>query len=447
MCKAFYYKKYDFDTDTNTLTLSYAVQEGKTCLHTFHEQIIFPPLPTQLSHERKEALKSIFFLTHIAFGISYYKAFCPEEIKIESGKLTAEQATFFNRFFVAGLGEFAVRNHLNLQGKITFPYEKDLQTVSFPINFQKRFLVPIGGGKDSCVSLDVLKKIGVECCGISVGNPRPIQECAEKSQLPHLVLKRVIDSHLIELNQTGAVLNGHVPITGMLAFLLWACGLMYDYQYVALSCERSANSGNLMQGSLSVNHQYSKSFEFETDFYKLTQTVTPNFRYFSLLRPLSEMHIARLFAQNCRDYFPVFTSCNKAFKLDESKRLDRWCGACDKCRFVFLILAPFMERETLINLIGCNPLNDSTQLLGYEELLGFKNHKPFECVGEIAESRVALALLSAKQEWQEDIVIRRLAPILQNFKVKESYQKLLTPSETHLIPQEILSDVMAQFKC
>ena len=168
MCKAFYYKKYDFDTATNTLVLSYAVQESKNRIHTFTERIIFPPLPTQLSHERKEALKTVFFLTHIAFGISYYKAFCPEEIKIESGKLTAEQATFFNRFFVAGLGEFAVRNHLNLQGKITFPYEKDLQTVSFPINFQKRFLVPIGGGKDSCVSLDVLGKIGVECCGISI---------------------------------------------------------------------------------------------------------------------------------------------------------------------------------------------------------------------------------------------------------------------------------------
>ena len=446
MCKIFYYKKYDFNEISGILTLTYAVTDNTEEIHDFTETILFPSVPISRIIKYRSILNRLFFLTHIAFGISYYKTFCPEKIVIESGQLTLTEANFFNQFYISGLGEFAIRNNLNLQNKIQFPFSKAESPVFPSVPFRKRFFVPVGGGKDSCVSLHILQSVGADCTTLSVGSPRPIRECVEITGLPHLELKRIIDPHLIELNQTGHVFNGHVPITGMLAFLFWICSIIYDYQYVALSCERSANSGNLMQGNLIVNHQYSKSFSFESDFYKLTQTLTPHFRYFSLLRPLSELHIARLFAQNCTSFFPAFTSCNKAFKLDESKRLNRWCGDCDKCRFVFLILAPFMNKQTLIRLIGRNPLNDLSQLTGYEELLGLSGHKPFECVGEIEESRMAFSLLATQDTWQSDSIIRILKPRLPVFDYNILYNQLMTPSQSHLIPMEILSDVMERFK-
>ncbi len=445
LCKAFYYKKYDFDTNNGVLTLSYAATDEQNTTHHFTERIVFPNAPFILSTEKKQAINRICFLTHIAFGISYYKAFCAEKIIIENNILTPDEAAFFNQFYLSGLGEFAVRNHLNLQGKIQFPFNTGYHEQAYTIALRNRYLVPIGGGKDSAVAITILQNIGCECACISAGNPRPIIESAVVSGKQHIVFKRLIDPHLIKLNQSGTVYNGHVPITGMLAFLLWICGIIYDYKYVALACERSANTGNMMQGDLSINHQYSKSLSFEQDFAKLTQTITPDFHYFSLLRPLSEFHIARLFASYCTRYFPVFTSCNKAFKLDETKRIDRWCGCCDKCRFVFLILAPFMNKDEWIKLIGHNPLDDKEQLEGYKELLGLSGHKPFECVGEFDESRTALILLSKLPAWQNDFIVADLSKQVNDLCVNTTLNSLMKPTTQHLIPQEILSDVLAQF--
>ena len=207
-----------------------------------------------------------------------------------------------------------------------------------------------------------------------------------------------------------------------------------------MSCERSANSPNMILNGHKINHQYSKSLDFENDFYTLTHSITPEFRYFSLLRPLSEMHIAKLFAENCANYFDVFTSCNKAFKLDETKRLTHWCGHCDKCRFVFLILAPFMDKKTLINTVGHNPLDDETQLIGYEELLGLSGHKPFECVGEVAECCYAIKLLAQKQEWKNDKIISKLS-----HKISKKQDDILIYSSNHLIPKRF-ENVMERFK-
>lgn len=434
MCKAFYYKKYHFNPQNGVLELTFQVDEA----YFFTEKITFPHAPFILSKEQQQALDHIFFLTHIAFGISYYKAFCTSELIINSGQLSPEQASFFDSFYLEGLGEFAIRNHLNLQGKIKFPWiNSRREPIDIPLH--NRFLVPVGGGKDSCVSIELLKQAQKECAAVSIGNPRPIQECVAVSNLPHLIINRQIDPQLMELNQTQKVYNGHVPITGMLAFLLWGAALLYNYRYVALSCESSANTGNMMQGKLPINHQYSKSFAFENAFKNLTQNVTPGFLYFSLLRPFKEISIARLFAQHCKPYFKVFTSCNKAFKLDMEKRLDRWCGCCDKCRFVFLILAPFMDKETLIKAVGCNPLNDSAQLKGYEELLGLSGHKPFECVGETEECRFAFHQLAALPQWQKDAVIQAF-----KHKVPRPQNNPFLFSNEHLIPKE-LEYVMAKF--
>ncbi len=433
MCKVFYYKKYDFNNQTGVLTLSY--QAGS---HLFEETITFPGVPFVLDEAKKKALHHIFFLTHIAFGISYYKAFLSPKIVIESGTLSPEQASFFNTFYLNGLGEFSVKNNVRLD--ISFPYDKTVSQPKYDISFNDEVFVPVGGGKDSCLSIELLKEMGISATAFSVGTPKPITDCVQKSGLTHVVLGRKIAPELLHLNATGSVYNGHVPITGLIAFLLWASGILYNHKYVAMSCERSANSPNMILNGHKINHQYSKSLDFERDFYELTKSVTPKFRYFSLLRPLSEMHIAKLFAQKCQNYFDVFTSCNKAFKLDEGKRLNGWCGACDKCRFVFLILAPFMDKETLVKIVGKNPLNDEEQLTGYEELLGLAGHKPFECVGEVNECRYAMTLLRQHPDWQDDKIVSKLSK-----KITQYQGNILTSSSNHLIPKRF-QNALERFK-
>ena len=437
MCKVFYYKKATFSPDTGTLTLDYAVDEA----HFFTEEITFSGAPFRLSSKKERALAQIFNLLHIAAGISYYKAFLPPTLILETEGITPSEATFFDRFYLNGLGEFAVRNHQNLQGKIHFPSTQNLSRTGINLDLPYSALIPVGGGKDSCLTMELIKQTDLPAETVSVGNATPITECMRLSGLPQRLITRKISPELLKLNQSDSVYNGHVPITGILAFILWAAAVLYDKKYVVMSCERSANTGNMHQGDLEINHQYSKSFAFEEDFHTLTQSITPDFLYFSLLRPISEIHIAKLFARLCPKYFPVFTSCNRAFKLDETKRLTHWCGACDKCRFVFLILAPFMDKETLIKIVGTNPLNDESQLDGYKELLGLAGHKPFECVGEIDECRFAFLELAQSSAWKDDAVVHRLAPLIPF----QTAGTLFTLDSHHLIPKE-LSDALDTFR-
>lgn len=417
--QSFQFTSFTFDEKTGTLLLNYACGA-----HVFQEQVVFPGAP--FDKARVQSMHRVFFWTHIALGISYYKAFCPPEIEILSGLLSETEAAFFDRFYLAGLGEFAVRNGLNLQGKIHFPFGQSTKPV--PVgDLKDEAYVAVGGGKDSCVTIELLKSFHPVL--FSVGTAEPIEKCVRASGLPFVQIKRTLSPVLLELNGTGTVYNGHVPISGMIAFLSLCLALLNRKRFVVLSNERSANVGNMNQGDLSINHQWSKSFEFEQAFYQMTQTVAPDFRYFSLLRPLSELHIAKLFAQKCTAYHSIFTSCNKAFKLDLTKRLTHWCGSCDKCRFVFLILAPFMDKEKWTALFGSDPLNDPAQEEGYRELLGLSGHKPFECVGEGAECRRAWTLLRRHPAWRQDVLLQKIA-------VDQEEGDLFQPSAVHLIPKE-----------
>ena len=237
--------------------------------------------------------------------------------------------------------------------------------------------------------------------------------------------------HLKGLKNNEHFLNGHVPISGIIAFISVAACILYDKSFVVMSCEGSADEANFDD----VNHQWSKSSAFEASFSKLTKAVIPEFSYFSLLRPLSEMQIAAEFAQNCSEYFDVFTSCNHAFHINEKQRIDRWCGTCDKCRFVFLILAPFINKEKLVKLIGCNPLNDETQEAGYLALLGIGQNKPFECVGTYDECRLAFLMLSEKKEWQNDRLVHKITPLLKDFSRNLLEKKVWAKGKSDLIPE------------
>jgi len=432
----FHFKEINFSLESGEVEFGYAVDE----VYEFTEKFKFPDAPFVLSENQKKALAQVLRYWHLAAGISYYKAFLPDRMVTDIYKLTKDEAEFFRKFYINGLGEFAVRNNLHFFDKISFPYSEDTNRQSFDVKFKDEVLVPIGGGKDSCLALELLKNMNINAAMIACGYPKPIAEVMDRSGKQKIIVKRQIAPELLQLNESGQVYNGHVPITGILAFMLWAAAIIYEKKYVVMSCERSASSGNMIYDGVKINHQYSKSFDFEKDFYELTQKITPEFRYFSLLRPISEIHIAKLFTQKCAEYFDVFTSCNKAFKLDENKRLNHWCGNCDKCRFVFLILAPFMEKQKLIKIVGKNPLDDATQLDGYRELLGISGHKPFECVGEFKESNWAFAQLTHNSEWCNDYVIKNLQP-----KIYKQTSGLFKPKRQHLIPERF-KNVMAEFR-
>ncbi len=185
--------------------------------------------------------------------------------------------------------------------------------------------------------------------------------------------------------------------------------MLYGFDTIAFSNERSASSATLEYDGQPVNHQWSKGWAFERRFHDLLKShVAADLHYFSLLRPLSELAVAERFARTSR-YDDVFSSCNRNFRILGPRPADRWCGQCPKCHFVFLALAPFMPKPRLLAIFGRNLLDDIALAPAFDALMEYRDHKPFECVGEGIESRAAMAALAARAEWREDAIVARFA--------------------------------------
>jgi len=440
--QSFRFCRYRYDAARATAYLDYALDSDQQSWH-FTETLHFPDAPKQLSSAQQLAVEQLLSRLHLVAGISYYKAAMPQHIILENTAINADTAHFLNTLYRQGLGEFAYRNQLNLVD-IKFPVSDDTAVTIIDYDLPKQTIVPLGGGKDSLVSIALLDQAKHDFRVFSVGNPRIINEVAQHIGKPHLQVKRQLDPHLFELNQQGAY-NGHVPITGIIAYIIAISAVLYGFDTVIMSNERSANSGNLNYQGEEINHQYSKSLAFERDLQQQFAQQLPNFRYFSLLRPLSELAIAQLFAQHCQTYYPVFSSCNHNFKLHHAQQhTGRWCLNCPKCRFVFLALASFIPKTELLTIFGHNLLNDPKQQAGFDALIAYQAHKPFECVGEMQESVAAFIRLSQQPEWQSDYLVSRFKHVIepqlrqQVPDLSDWYEQALLASDQHQIPSDFL---------
>ena len=329
--------------------------------------------------------------------VSYWKCACPPTVKVLCGSLTDSQLAFWRKLYWHGLGEFFYTNGISetpeafleiengeLKIEKRLPHSDNSQFSNLK---SQLYLVPIGGGKDSVVTLELLRRAGKTIRPL-IMNPRGATvECAAKAGFPIdevLVIRRTIDPTLLDLNAKG-YLNGHTPFSAMLAFYTQLASALSGIPNVALSNESSANESTVI--GTSVNHQYSKSLEFEDDFREYCGNT---FNYFSFLRPLSELQIAMLFSRFTA-YHDVFRSCNVGSKQDI------WCGHCAKCLFAYIILSPFIAPDRLNSIFGKSMLDDLTLEHEFLQLIGKAETKPFECVGTVSEVNAALSM--AIERW------------------------------------------------
>jgi len=435
------------DYSGGAASLVYAFDDGPELV----ERVVFPD-PPAMPVGGDAAFDAALDLLHLVAGVSYYKAGVPAEIRVESAALDAATAEFLGALYLHGLGEFAYHNKLDLRGRISFlpPEEsqreaKAIPTETIPLkgsaserSLPRRTLVPIGGGKDSLVSVEILKAAKEDATAVWVGNSPLIDACAARTGLPTLNIRRELSPLLFEYNKQGAY-NGHIPVTAINSAILAVAAVLYGFDTIAFSNERSASSATLEYDGQPVNHQWSKGWEFERGFNALLKShVAADLHYFSLLRPLSELAVAERFARMAR-YDDVFSSCNRNFRILGPKPADRWCGQCPKCHFVFLALAPFMPKPRLLAIFGRNLLDDPALAPAFDALMEYRDHKPFECVGEGIESRAAMSALSARAEWHEDAIVARftdeVAPQLAGQQL--ALAPLLAPQGEHLIPPRL----------
>lgn len=412
--------------------LAYAFDDGPELV----ERIRFPNAPA-LAESRKPAFDAALRLLHLIAGISYYKAGIPQRIEVETGTLDAAGADLLDALYLNGLAEFAYRNKLDLRGHIAFPRAAAAAgPVVVALGLPRRTLVPIGGGKDSLVVVESLKTLGAEATATWVGASPLIAAVAERTGLPTLNIGRELAPVLFDYNRMGAW-NGHIPVTAINAAILACAAILYGFDAIAFANERSASAATLEYAGQQVNHQWSKGWAFERMFADYLRThVATDLDFFSLLRPFSELAVTRAFAQTGAAYFDVFSSCNRNFRILGPKPSDRWCGHCPKCHFVFLALAPFLPKPRLLQIFGSNLLDDEAQAQGFDALIEYRDHKPFECVGEAAEARAAFATLAARPEWREDTLVARfreeVAPQLGAASL--TIEPWLAASDEHGVP-------------
>ena len=318
--------------------------------------------------------------------ISYWKLTCAPTVIVECGRLNEDQIRWWKKLYFHGLGEFFYKNniHVDMDGFMNLTSTGEAITGQMDQRVYHGNLIPVGGGKDSFVSLELLKDSKEDNHAFVINHVMSAVHAAFAAGYRGeslIIAERTLDSRMLEFNKCG-FLNGHTPFSALCAFAASLTAIIYGIQNICLSNEDSANESTIKDST--VNHQYSKTFMFEQDFKHYMDTyITPEVHYFSLLRPLSELQIAGLFS-TLTDYLPVFRSCNVGQKEE------KWCGHCAKCLFVCVLLSAYLDDETLVNIFHADMLNDPTMYDLLAQLTGISDNKPFECVGTRDEVNVAI---------------------------------------------------------
>ena len=427
----FIYEKYSWQISNKNLKIFFDFRMGNE-IH-FRPEIIIKNIDKErLLKIKTEALNNFIFHLGLMEIPSYWKTACSPEILIQAGQLNKNQIRWWKNLILKGLGQFFYENKINWKKPnfitITIEEKKKYSSVLFKGKLNDRYLVPMGGGRDSIVTLEKLRGRAKNMACFMV-NPTEISKDVariayrrkikkEKSRIGKPILvKRKIAPVLLELNKKG-YLNGHTPFTALLSFLAVFCAVLFDYKNIAFSNEKSANEGNVKYLGENINHQWSKSSEFEKKFKKYCEKfLIKKINYFSFLRQWNEIEISKMFTLY-PEYFSVFSSCNAFVKITppfskkrgKTKGRGKWCGECPKCLFVYLSLYPFMETKKIIKIFGEDIFQKKELLPVLKALIGKGKTKPFECVGSFGESQQALALClkKAKKTGQIPYLLRAI---------------------------------------
>ncbi|MBC8314139.1 MAG: hypothetical protein ISR57_04560 [Bacteroidales bacterium] len=383
----FVYESYDYTYSDRGLDIRFHFNLSDR-FH-FYPTINIPPKTFFIPEEQiRELLPNLVFHLGMIELISYWKAACSPQVIIRPHRLSPEQLSWWKKIWFNGLGEFFYLNSITTDIEQFMKMEVDSsdELLSVACDLAPQIIIPVGGGKDSIVTMEVLCKSHKVTPLIL--NPRGASVhsvfMAGFAYGEMIGISRKIDPTLLELNDKG-FLNGHTPFSALLAFLTILAAIISGKRSIALSNESSANESTIP--GLPINHQYSKTFEFEQDFRSyVKEFICPDIDYFSFLRPLNEIQIASLFVLY-PNYFTVFRSCNKGSKSDS------WCGSCPKCLFTFIILAPFLKRNQLIEIFQKDLLDDIALKPIFDQLIGKTPEKPFECVGTISEVNATLQVV------------------------------------------------------
>ncbi|MFC1613026.1 UDP-N-acetylmuramoyl-L-alanine--D-glutamate ligase [Patescibacteria group bacterium] len=492
--KNFIYKSYNFQPKNGKIIFKYEIEFKNEKNIEFIDEIILPKKKYAIKIDQKDKnLDTLLNSMHIILGISYYKLFIPPKVKLNK-PITKKQADFFNTIYHKGLGEFCYKNKIDPKriAKFSFEEQKDTchpaldagsrnllkywiprQAPCLPClpdrqaagrrddnkthftgspfkmpqcnkiisptlskGIKNKILLGIAGGKDSIIAGELLKQQGENITGFIMDTHNNMQipkKIAKIMGVKTFIIKHSLDKKIYNNDKSY---KGHVPFSAMLAFIGTLTAYLYGYSYVAMANEYSANFGNIKYKGLEVNHQWSKTSEFEGMMQNYVHKyISQDITYFSALRPFYEIRVVEMFSKY-KKYFKYFTSCNENFKLKKTLNDSLWCGKCPKCVFVFTLLSVFITKAELDSIFKKNLFEDKKLLPIFKDLLGLGKLKPFDCVGTFEEMRHAF--LMASKKYKDTFIIKKLLKKVSVYNKKSS--------ETEILKTQIAPHLPEQFK-
>lgn len=393
----FIISNYSWDPESLTASFCYSFDNEEK----FIEKIDFRPLKDTekfpILRSNKYEINQILTHLHIALWVSYYKLYPTKEIIVESSYLTENQKSFWNTFYLKWLWEFFYRNQLDPRGLANFISKEWAPKFENKISLTaNKSLVLFWWGKDSLVSVELLKEKWEDFDLFSFGKEFPLHEiAAEPTHKNRLIIKRSLDLAQITKLLEQWYYNWHLPITGIISFVTIMVSYLYWYKATVTSLEKSADEWNTVYCDMEINHQRSKSAEFENLFKTyVSENISDDFSIYSFLRDWYEIKVVKEFAKYSQ-YFHSFSSCNRNFHLTWSKLTwdDLWCWICPKCLFVYTMLRAFVWKETVNKIFNKDLFEDENLIPLFNELLGIDWIKPFECVGTNEEMVLAFWLI------------------------------------------------------
>ncbi|MDD5568808.1 MAG: hypothetical protein PHG23_00075 [Candidatus Pacebacteria bacterium] len=390
----FIYESYKWEIKKGDLKAHFYFKCGR---YSFSPAVTIKSVPKTALKLDGKVISNFVFNLGLMEMLSYWKAFCSPKITVLAGGMDKSQIKWWEKTLISGMGQYFYENKINFKTKNFISITSEKQSEFKPARValdKKSALVLVSGGKDSAVSLQITKEKKIKSTCLLL-NPSPsAKKIAEVSGCREIIIcERVISPKLLELNRQG-FLNGHTPFVAYLSFLSVFVAALFNKKYVVFSNEKSSNEGNVIYLKEEINHQYSKTFEFENRFREyLDSYLASSIDCFSLMRPLYELQIARIFSK-CPIYFPIFLSCNEAEKTysGTAKKTGKWCESCAKCLFVYMAMYPFLKAGELKKIFATDLYANKNLLPLLLELIGEKNIKPLECVGTKKESLIALYL-------------------------------------------------------
>lgn len=390
-------------------------------------------LAARFNNFDKTALEPTLCAIALAFSAFFFKLADFKSICAGSFALDKCSAAFFSHSIQSGMGEFRYIQGLNPKKAIEVASLNSREPAPRKSSTKDHLIMLNGGGKDTIVAGELLKLCGQDFTWVTIRPNRSRRSVVELSGNPSSI---EVGYHVDEAVNTDKVYPwGHIPHTSIILSLGLLIAQLIDARYVCAGNEQSANFGNIDFKGFELNHQYTKSFEYEKGFHDyVSRCVTPDIKVFSILRPFHDIQLGMMFSQMTK-YHASFLSCNTGVGRDE------WCGACPKCAFTALALYPFIGSEGCKLIFGRDVLHSHIIRQHIVDLTTAKI-KPWECVGTQEESKLALKLIldnNPKLSFDRAPFRSELEDIVVNFDKRHHEETLLNSvSSQHLIPPEIV---------